>query len=117
MRNTGGGGGAAAGGVGGSGLTLRRLLVWSFEPRQRFKTMAVLVDTAKAGGIKGGALASAIHAHSRHGARPCVALAFAFAFAFGSFRLVSFCFVWFCFRLVFVSIFKDVLSSRWVRVR
>jgi gamma-tubulin complex component 3 len=29
--------------------------------------MAVLVDTAKAGGIKGGALASAIHAHSRHG--------------------------------------------------
>jgi hypothetical protein len=63
--------------------------VWSFEPRQRFKTMAVLVDTAKAGGIKGGALASAIHAHSRHGARPCVA----FAFAFGSFRFVSFRFV------------------------
>ncbi len=50
-----------------SGLTLRRLLVWSYEPRHRFKTMAVLVDTAKAGGIKGGALASAIHAHSRHG--------------------------------------------------
>ena len=35
--------------------------------RQRFKTMAILVDTAKGGGLKGGALASAIHAHSRHG--------------------------------------------------
>lgn len=63
---TSGGSGARERG-GGSGLTLRRLLVWSYEPRHRFKTMAVLVDTAKANGMKGGALASAIHAHSRHG--------------------------------------------------
>jgi hypothetical protein len=52
---------SAARGAGGS-LTLRRLLVWSFEPRQRFCTMAVLVDVATqpagAAGLKGGALAS-----------------------------------------------------------
>ena len=43
-----------------------RFWLWGVH-RQRFKTMAILVDTAKGGGLKGGALASAIHAHSRHG--------------------------------------------------
>eukprot|EP00164_Ancoracysta_twista_P021569 GFYU01039261.1.p1 GENE.GFYU01039261.1~~GFYU01039261.1.p1 ORF type:complete len:388 (-),score=49.40 GFYU01039261.1:95-1258(-) len=48
-----------------SQLTLRRLLVWTYEPLQRLKLMAMLVDAAK--DKKGGALASAIHSFRQHG--------------------------------------------------
>ena len=50
-----------------AGVTLRRLLVWSFEPKQRFRIMAILVDTARSGGLRGGALLTAISSQGRHG--------------------------------------------------
>lgn len=46
-------------------LTLRRLLVWMYEPRFRLKTLAALVDFCQ--GRKGGELASAVHAYSKTG--------------------------------------------------
>jgi len=60
------GGGAPRGGGGGAPrLTLRRLAVWALEPLQRMRKMAELC--AAADGLAGGALASAVHAHARHG--------------------------------------------------
>jgi gamma-tubulin complex component 3 len=50
---------------GGSALTLRRLNVWTFDPIKRLKILVTLVDAGK--GLKGGALASAIHAHLKDG--------------------------------------------------
>lgn len=46
-------------------LTLRQLVVWVQEPLARMRKMAVLC--AAADGLVGGALASALHAHTRHG--------------------------------------------------
>ncbi|KAJ0009613.1 hypothetical protein NQD34_001315 [Periophthalmus magnuspinnatus] len=46
-------------------LTLRRLLVWMYEPRFRLKTLAALVDFCQ--GHKGGELASAVHAYGKTG--------------------------------------------------
>lgn len=47
------------------GLTLRRLMVWTVEPLARLKILAALVDICK--GLKGGALASAVHSYLKHG--------------------------------------------------
>ncbi|KAH7425118.1 hypothetical protein KP509_11G040600 [Ceratopteris richardii] len=47
-------------------LSLRRLLVWLAEPLVRMRLLAVLVDDCK--GLKGGAMAGAIHMHAQHGA-------------------------------------------------
>uniref|UniRef100_A0A8C4RB63 Tubulin gamma complex component 3 n=1 Tax=Eptatretus burgeri TaxID=7764 RepID=A0A8C4RB63_EPTBU len=46
-------------------LSMRRLLVWTYEPRLRLKTLAALVDHCQ--GCKGGALATAIHAYTLTG--------------------------------------------------
>uniref|UniRef100_A0A672ZH36 Uncharacterized protein n=1 Tax=Sphaeramia orbicularis TaxID=375764 RepID=A0A672ZH36_9TELE len=52
--------------VGGeSSLTLRRLLVWMYDPKVRLKTLAALVDYCQ--GRKGGELASAVHAYGKTG--------------------------------------------------
>ncbi|KAH0624549.1 hypothetical protein JD844_032153 [Phrynosoma platyrhinos] len=48
-----------------SSLTLRRLLVWTYDPKIRLKTLAALVDHCQ--GRKGGELASAVHAYSKTG--------------------------------------------------
>ncbi|ETE73403.1 Gamma-tubulin complex component 3, partial [Ophiophagus hannah] len=48
-----------------SSLTLRRLLVWTYDPKIRLKTLAALVDHCH--GRKGGELASAVHAYSKTG--------------------------------------------------
>uniref|UniRef100_A0AAV2KI79 Gamma-tubulin complex component n=1 Tax=Knipowitschia caucasica TaxID=637954 RepID=A0AAV2KI79_KNICA len=48
-----------------SSLTLRRLLVWMYEPRFRLRTLAALVDFCQ--GRKGGELASAVHAYGKTG--------------------------------------------------
>ncbi|OCT92539.1 hypothetical protein XELAEV_18015595mg [Xenopus laevis] len=48
-----------------SSLTLRRLLVWTFDPKIRLKTLAALVDHCQ--GRKGGELASAVHAYTKTG--------------------------------------------------
>nr|XP_051697641.1 gamma-tubulin complex component 3 isoform X1 [Oryctolagus cuniculus] len=48
-----------------SSLTLRRLLVWTYDPKIRLKTLAALVDHCQ--GRKGGALASAVHAYTKTG--------------------------------------------------
>ncbi|KAK3602163.1 hypothetical protein CHS0354_029168 [Potamilus streckersoni] len=47
------------------GLTLRRLVVWTFDPLSRLKTQAALVDVSK--GKKGGSLASTIYSYMQHG--------------------------------------------------
>ncbi|XP_062521244.1 gamma-tubulin complex component 3 homolog isoform X2 [Corticium candelabrum] len=55
-------------GISGDGynrLTLRRLVVWTYDPVRRLKVLATLVDASK--GLKGGALASAIHLHLHDG--------------------------------------------------
>ncbi|XP_052801228.1 gamma-tubulin complex component 3 homolog isoform X1 [Mya arenaria] len=46
-------------------ITLRRLVVWTFDPLIRLKTLAALVDVCK--GKKGGALASTIYSYMQHG--------------------------------------------------
>uniref|UniRef100_A0A665U3X7 Gamma tubulin complex component protein N-terminal domain-containing protein n=1 Tax=Echeneis naucrates TaxID=173247 RepID=A0A665U3X7_ECHNA len=48
-----------------SSLTLRRLLVWMYDPKVRLKTLAALVDYCQ--GRKGGELASAVHAYGKTG--------------------------------------------------
>ncbi|XP_011789301.1 PREDICTED: gamma-tubulin complex component 3 isoform X2 [Colobus angolensis palliatus] len=48
-----------------SSLTLRRLLVWTYDPKIRLKTLAALVDHCQ--GRKGGELASAVHAYTETG--------------------------------------------------
>ncbi|KAG2456430.1 gamma-tubulin complex component 3 [Polypterus senegalus] len=48
-----------------SNLTLRRLLVWTYDPKTRLKTLAALVDHCQ--GRKGGELASAVHAYGKTG--------------------------------------------------
>lgn len=48
-----------------TGLTLLRLKAWMQEPTERMFLMARLVDCAST--LTGGALASRLHAHSRHG--------------------------------------------------
>ncbi|XP_061548535.1 gamma-tubulin complex component 3 isoform X2 [Phycodurus eques] len=48
-----------------SNLTLRRLLVWMYDPKVRLKTLAALVDFCQ--GRKGGELASAVHAYGKTG--------------------------------------------------
>ncbi|XP_040038244.2 gamma-tubulin complex component 3 [Gasterosteus aculeatus] len=48
-----------------SGLTLRRLLVWMYDPKVRLKTLAALVDFCQ--GRKGGELASAVHSYGKTG--------------------------------------------------
>ncbi|KAM4859980.1 LOW QUALITY PROTEIN: gamma-tubulin complex component 3 [Thomomys bottae] len=48
-----------------SGLTLRRLLVWTYDPKIRLKTLAALVDYCQ--GRKGGELASSVHAYTKTG--------------------------------------------------
>lgn len=51
---------------GGEGsLTLRRLLVWTYDPKVRLKTLAALVDFCQ--GRKGGELATAVHAYGKTG--------------------------------------------------
>lgn len=47
------------------GMTFRRLRVWTVESFIRLKELAALVDICK--GIKGGALASAVHSYLQHG--------------------------------------------------
>lgn len=49
----------------GDGLSLRRLVVWTFDPLVQLKTLAALVDVCK--GKKGGALASCIFSYMQHG--------------------------------------------------
>uniref|UniRef100_A0A4W3IZB7 Tubulin gamma complex component 3 n=1 Tax=Callorhinchus milii TaxID=7868 RepID=A0A4W3IZB7_CALMI len=46
-------------------LTLRRLLIWTYDPKIRLKTLAALVDHCQ--GRKGGELASAVHAYTKTG--------------------------------------------------
>eukprot|EP00049_Salpingoeca_infusionum_P002440 m.56989 g.56989 ORF g.56989 m.56989 type:complete len:678 (-) comp11581_c0_seq1:1010-3043(-) len=46
-------------------LTLRRLIVWTLEPLQRLKMLAMMVDTCK--GLRGGRLLSKLYAFSHHG--------------------------------------------------
>ncbi|KAM9328649.1 gamma-tubulin complex component 3 [Pholidichthys leucotaenia] len=46
-------------------LTLRRLLVWMYDPKVRLRTLAALVDFCQ--GRKGGELASAVHAYGKTG--------------------------------------------------
>lgn len=46
-------------------FSLRRMLVWTADPLERLKLMAMLTDAAR--GLKGGALASAVGAHLKHG--------------------------------------------------
>lgn len=46
-------------------LTLKRLLVWTYDPKVRLKTLAALVDFCQ--GRKGGELASAVHAYGKTG--------------------------------------------------
>jgi gamma-tubulin complex component 3 len=46
-------------------LSLRRLAVWTIEPLERLKILAILVDACK--GKRGGALASVVHAYANHG--------------------------------------------------
>uniref|UniRef100_A0A8C9ZQJ2 Tubulin gamma complex component 3 n=1 Tax=Sander lucioperca TaxID=283035 RepID=A0A8C9ZQJ2_SANLU len=48
-----------------STLTLRRLLVWMYDPKSRLKTLAALVDFCQ--GRKGGELASAVHSYGKTG--------------------------------------------------
>ncbi|XP_048454377.1 gamma-tubulin complex component 3 [Rhincodon typus] len=48
-----------------SNLTLRRLLIWTYDPKMRLKTLAALVDHCQ--GRKGGELASAVHAYTKTG--------------------------------------------------
>ncbi|EPY86926.1 gamma-tubulin complex component 3 [Camelus ferus] len=51
-----------------SSLTLRRLLVWTYDPKIRLKTLAALVDHCQGRlGRKGGELASAVHAYTKTG--------------------------------------------------
>jgi len=49
----------------GGGLTLRRLMIWTYDPLQRMKALATLVDVCK--GKKGGSLLSAIFSHTQTG--------------------------------------------------
>eukprot|EP00111_Clytia_hemisphaerica_P012572 TCONS_00036953-protein len=49
----------------GSGLTLRRLMIWTYDPLLRMKALATLVDVCK--GKKGGSLLSAIYSHTQTG--------------------------------------------------
>ena len=64
------------------GLTLRRLLVWTYDPRERLQMLAVLVEGCKrehgrgegraafhmfVAGLKGGALVSTLYHYSQHG--------------------------------------------------
>ncbi|GJN33848.1 hypothetical protein PR202_gb22474 [Eleusine coracana subsp. coracana] len=51
--------------VSGNYLSLRRLVVWLAEPAVRMRLMAVLVDGCR--GLRGGAMAGAIHGHAQHG--------------------------------------------------
>eukprot|EP00742_Colponemidia_sp_Colp-10_P010263 GILJ01011264.1.p1 GENE.GILJ01011264.1~~GILJ01011264.1.p1 ORF type:complete len:867 (-),score=164.52 GILJ01011264.1:142-2421(-) len=46
-------------------LTLRKLYVWSQEPLERLRWMAILVDAVK--GLKGGALISTLHGYMKQG--------------------------------------------------
>ncbi|KAJ8351983.1 hypothetical protein SKAU_G00234590 [Synaphobranchus kaupii] len=48
-----------------SNLTLRRLLVWTYDPKVRLKTLAALVDYCQ--GRKGGELATSVHAYGKTG--------------------------------------------------
>jgi gamma-tubulin complex component 3 len=48
-----------------SELTLRRLLVWTEDPMDKMRLMTRLIDTVD--GLRGGELASGIHAHLSHG--------------------------------------------------
>eukprot|EP00761_Pharyngomonas_kirbyi_P006563 gb/GECH01006571.1/.p1 GENE.gb/GECH01006571.1/~~gb/GECH01006571.1/.p1 ORF type:complete len:848 (+),score=133.22 gb/GECH01006571.1/:1-2544(+) len=48
-------------------LTLRRLLVWTQEPLERLRIMAVVGEGVS--GMHGGALVSAVHQYGRHGDR------------------------------------------------
>jgi gamma-tubulin complex component 3 len=52
-------------GVSGNYLSLGRLALWLAEPAVRMRLMAVLVDGCR--GLRGGALAGAIHGHAQHG--------------------------------------------------
>lgn len=60
-KDRGGGGGAGEA----NGLTLLRLRAWMSEPLERLFLMARLVEGA--GPLTGGALASRLHGHTRHG--------------------------------------------------
>ena len=57
-----------------STLTLKRLLIWVQEPVQKMRLMAVLADSAA--GLRGGALASAIDSHLKHGDASVAAFVF-----------------------------------------
>ncbi|KAG0233932.1 Gamma-tubulin complex component 3 [Actinomortierella wolfii] len=48
-----------------SGLTLKRLIVWTQDFLQRLRLMSVLVDCCQ--GLQGGALVSMIHDYTQHG--------------------------------------------------
>ncbi|KAM0789639.1 hypothetical protein ACM66B_000443 [Microbotryomycetes sp. NB124-2] len=50
----------------GTGLTLRRLLVWTEDVKLRMRMMGALVETAGGNNV-GGALLSSIHAHTSNG--------------------------------------------------
>lgn len=49
----------------GQGLSLRQLVLWTFDPLQRLKCLATIVDVCR--GKKGGALASALYSYMQHG--------------------------------------------------
>ncbi|XP_063428791.1 gamma-tubulin complex component 3 homolog isoform X1 [Mytilus trossulus] len=52
-------------GLGFTGLSLRQLFVWTFDPLHRLKTLATVVDGCK--GKKGGALSSSVYSYMLHG--------------------------------------------------
>ncbi|KAF2358867.1 Gamma-tubulin complex component protein [Trinorchestia longiramus] len=51
--------------AGSGGLTLRRLLLWTLEPRLRLRSLLHATDSAR--GLRGGALLSALYQHLQHG--------------------------------------------------
>lgn len=48
-------------------LTLRRLQVWTVEPAERLKMMAVIVEAVVEAGAIGGEIASLVHQRAKHG--------------------------------------------------
>lgn len=51
-----------------TGLTLRRLLVWTQDPLLRMRLLASLAEATE--GMRGGALATAVYRHCQHGTCP-----------------------------------------------
>ncbi len=60
---------------GAGGLSLRRLAVWTHEPLHRMRLLVAIAERCLGGALVGGALASALHAFTKHGDAAYVSLA------------------------------------------